>query len=166
MGSREIALLAIAATIVAIIIAASVTSGKADVQIALINSSTQFMGTLKHVAGQYTSFSTTQDLQNISMAEVKSRGLLKSYTLYGSGSSSYIEASFDKKIRFSMQDADGDGNAVLITMDASRKWSDPIDLQNWENSMSASISKGGGTVSNYEKSGADGIISARFETLE
>lgn len=166
MGSREIALLAIAATIVAIIIAASVTSGRADVQIALINSSTQFMGTLKHVAGQYTAFSTTQDLQNISMSEVKTKGLLKSYTLYGSGNSSYIEASFDKKIRFSMQDADGDGNAVLITMDASNKWSDATDRQNWEDSMSSKISKSGGTVSNYESSGADGIISARFETLE
>jgi hypothetical protein len=166
MGSREIALLAIAATIVAIIIAASVTSGRADVQIALINSSTQFMGTLKHVAGQYIAFNTTQDLQNISMSEVKAKGLLKSYTLNGSGSSSYIEASFDKKIRFSMQDADGDGNAVLITMDASHKWSDATDLQNWENSMSANISKSGGTVSNYESNGADGIISARFETLE
>lgn len=62
-----------------------------------------------------------------------------------------------------MQDADGDGNALLITMDASARWSDAIDKQNWEDAMSKSIEKSGGTVSNYESSGADGIISARFE---
>jgi len=156
-------LLAIASIVVAIIVAASAVSGRADVQLAIINSSTQFMGTLRHISNQYIGFSNTQDLQNISMEAVKSKNLLKSYTVSGSGSSSYIQASFDKKIKFSMQDADGDGNALLITMDASARWSDAIDKQNWEDAMSKSIEKSGGTVSNYESSGADGIISARFE---
>lgn len=163
MGSREIALLAIAGIIVAIILAASTVSGRADVQIAIINSSTQFMGTLRHISNQYIGFSDTQDLQNISMSELKAKNLLKSYTVYGSGSSSYIQASYDKKIKFSMQDADGDGNALLITLDASTKWSDATDKQNWEDAMSKKIESSGGTVSNYESSGADGIISARFE---
>lgn len=163
MGSREIALLAIAGIIVAIILAASTVSGRADVQIAIINSSTQFMGTLRHISNQYVAFSDTQDLQNISMAELKNKNLIKSYTVSGSGASSSIQASYDKKIKFSMQDADGDGNALLITIDASSKWSDATDKQNFEDSMSKKIESSGGVVSSYESSGADGIISARFE---
>lgn len=77
MGSREMTLLAIASIVVAIIVAASAVSGRADVQLAIINSSTQFMGTLRHISNQYIGFSNTQDLQNISMEAVKVKIFLK-----------------------------------------------------------------------------------------
>lgn len=129
------------------------------------NLSMDFIGTLRTVAQQFIPVGGTGDFQNISMEKLVEKNLLSSSTfpVSGSGGGSYVPATFDKKIFFSISDPTGSGTSVKITADASGKYTDAKDLQTYEDLLQLSINSSGGTVVGYESSGADGVISAIYE---
>ena len=128
---------------------------------------TDTVGTLRVIANQYIAVSTTQDLQNINISTLSDNNLIPgNYTISGSGDDSYVVGSFDSKIKFYITDpyssSTSAGNYVKIKVDASGLGYDSKDMQTLENKLKSNLEGAGGTVEDYESSGADGVISVVF----
>lgn len=128
---------------------------------------TDTVGTLRVIANQYIAASTTQDLQNINVETLVTNNLIPgNYKTSGSGDSSYLVGSFDTKIKFYITDpyasSTSAGNYVKIKIDASGLGYDSKDMQVLENKLKNNLEGAGGTIKDYESSGADGTISVIF----
>lgn len=128
-----------------------------------------FVNSLRDMATDYSSVNATQDFQNINIQALDTKNLLPSNaTISGTGATSYIVPPHDAQQKVYIVDpnsasATDKGKQYRITIDATASKMNAEDKQVFEDKLKSNFERGGGTVTNYESSSADGQISVTFE---
>jgi hypothetical protein len=134
-----------------------------------ISATNAFVNTLRDMATDFSSVNPTQDFQNISMEELASKNILPTnITITGTGSSSSINPPHDTKQVVKISDpnsasATDKGKQYQIDIDATASKMNADDKQVWEDKLKSQFELGGGKVSNYTSTNADGRITVTFE---
>jgi len=134
-----------------------------------ILSSNDFVNGLRNTALDFASLSPTQDYQNISMEQVKTKKLIPSNSVVvGTGSTSKLTPPYDAKQAITIADPNSasttdQGKQFIITINASASKLDPDEKQIWEDKLKSNFERAGGLVTSYTTTNADAIISVTFE---
>lgn len=134
-----------------------------------ILSTNDFVNGLRNNALDYASLNTTQDYQGISMDELKTKKLIPANSVVtGTGATAKLAPPYDAKQTISITDpnsasASDKGKQFKISVDASASKLDTTEKQTWEDKLKSNFERAGGTVSDYDATGADAKISVTFD---
>jgi len=134
-----------------------------------ILSCNDFVNGLRNIALDYASLNTTQDYQNITMDDLKTKNLLPSNSsISGTGGTSKLTPPYDTKQTITIEDPKSTsttdkGKQFKITIDASASKLDADEKQIWEDKLKSNFERAGGTVTGHTATKADAVISVTFE---
>jgi hypothetical protein len=134
-----------------------------------ITSTIDQVNTVRDYASDFIQLSPTGDYQTINFEKLKEKDILPTnLTVNGTGDSSNIKSPYDQLQTMALIDPNSSsstlkGKFIRITIDSSSSKFTDTEKQNWEDKLKSAFENAGGTVSGYDTTNADAIISVTFE---
>lgn len=126
-----------------------------------ITMTTQTIDTIRSNANTYAGLVPTKDYTNLSMDNLKTKGIID-YPVSGTGATSTITAPFDDQLTFSIAPMSGNKKFTVTVTAIANTSMDAVQKQQFEDTINAYALAGAGTISGYTTTGADGKISLNF----
>lgn len=127
------------------------------------------VNTIRDYSSDYVQLSPTGDYQNINFEKLGDKDILpNNLTVNGTGDSSTIKSPYDQLQTMNLTDPNSSsatlkGKFQKIKIDSSASKFTATEKQNWEDKLKRAFENAGGTVSDYDSSNADAVISVTFE---
>ena len=134
-----------------------------------ITSTIDQVNTIRDYASDFIQLSPTGDYQDINFEKLKEKDILPTnLTVNGTGDNSNIKSPYDQLQTMTLNDPNSSsstlkGKFIRITIDSSASKFTDTEKQNWEDKLKSAYENAGGTVSGYDATNADAVISVTFE---